>query len=251
MSFMPQDWQPAADELAGKAVLVTGASRGIGRAVALACAQRGAEVLLLGRDEAALESVYDEITAAKLKTPGLIPLDLNSGDPALYETLVGELTAAGVVLDGLVHNASVLGERRALAQTSPQSWQEVLQVNITSVFLLTRALMPLMEAAPSASVILTSSGVGRRGKAYWGAYAVSKFATEGYMQVLADELGSTSSVRVNSLNPGAVNTRMRRLAYPAEPPGTNPEPSELTDRWVYLLSDASRELNGKALDAQG
>jgi NAD(P)-dependent dehydrogenase (short-subunit alcohol dehydrogenase family) len=111
--------------------------------------------------------------------------------------------------------------------------------------------MPLLEAAPSASVILTSSGVGRRGKAYWGAYAVSKFATEGYMQVLADELGSTSSVRVNSLNPGAVNTRMRRLAYPAEPPGTNPEPSELTDRWIYLLSDASHELNGEALDAQG
>jgi len=251
LSFIPPDWQPAADELSGKTILVTGASRGIGRALALACAQRGAEVLLLGRDEAALENVYDEITAAKLKTPGLSPLDLNSGDSALYETLAGELTAAGVVLDGLVHNASVLGERRALAQTSPQSWQEVLQVNITSVFLLTRALMPLLEAAPSASVILTSSGVGRRGKAYWGAYAVSKFATEGYMQVLADELGSTSSVRVNSLNPGAVNTRMRRLAYPAEPPGTNPEPSELTDRWIYLLSDASHELNGEALDAQG
>ena len=143
MSFIPQDWQPAVAELSGKTILVTGASRGIGRAVALACAQRGAEVLLLGRDEPALENVYDEITAAKLKTPGLIPLDLNSGDPALYETLAGELTAAGVVLDGLVHNASVLGERRALAQTSPQSWQEVLQVNMTSVFLLTRALMPL------------------------------------------------------------------------------------------------------------
>jgi NAD(P)-dependent dehydrogenase (short-subunit alcohol dehydrogenase family) len=139
LSFIPPDWQPAADELSGKTILVTGASRGIGRALALACAQRGAEVLLLGRDEAALENIYDEITAAKLKTPGLIPLDLNSGDSALYETLAGELTAAGVVLDGLVNNASVLGERRALAQTSPQSWQEVLQVNITSVFLLTRA----------------------------------------------------------------------------------------------------------------
>ena len=251
MSFIPQDWQPAVAELSGKTILVTGASRGIGRAVALACAQRGAEVLLLGRDEPALENVYDEITAAKLKTPGLIPLDLNSGDPALYETLAGELTAAGVELNGLVHNASVLGERRALAQTSPQSWQEVLQVNMTSVFLLTRALMPLLEAAPSASVILTSSGVGRRGKAYWGAYAVSKFATEGYMQVLADELGSTSSVRVNSLNPGAVNTRMRRLAYPAEPPSTNPEPSELTDRWIYLLSDASCALNGETLRRTG
>jgi len=154
------------------------------------------------------------------------------------------------VLDGLVHNASVLGERRALAQTSPASWDEVLQVNMTSVFLLTRALMPLLEAASAASVVLTSSGVGRRGKAYWGAYAVSKFATEGYMQVLADELGATSSVRVNSLNPGAVNTGMRRAAYPGEPPDTNPMPDALTDRWLYLLSDASRELNGQALSAQ-
>ena len=112
------------------------------------------------------------------------------------------------------------------------------------------ALMPLLEAASTASVVLTSSGVGRQGKAYWGAYAVSKFATEGFMQVLADELSATSSVRVNSLNPGAVNTGMRRAAYPGEPPDTNPAPAALTDRWLYLLSDASRDLHGQALSAQ-
>ena len=99
-------------------------------------------------------------------------------------------------------------------------------------------------------MVLTSSGVGRRGKAFWGAYAVSKFATEGYMQVLADELGSTTRIRVNSLNPGAVNTRMRRAAYPGEPPNTNPLPEALTDQWVYLLSDASESIHGKALSAQ-
>jgi NAD(P)-dependent dehydrogenase (short-subunit alcohol dehydrogenase family) len=108
--------------------------------------------------------------------------------------------------------------------------------------------MPLLEAASAASVVLTSSGVGRQGKAYWGAYAVSKFATEGYMQVLADELSATSSVRVNSLNPGAVNTSMRRAAYPGEPPDTNPVPAALTDRWLYLLSDASRNLHGQAFN---
>ena len=127
----------------------------------------------------------------------------------------------------------------------------MIQVNITSAFLLTRALMPLLERAPRASVVLTSSGVGRRGKAFWGAYAVSKFATEGYMQVLADELGSTTRIRVNSLNPGAVNTRMRRAAYPGEPPDSNPSPEALTDQWVYLLSDASESLHGKTLSAQG
>ena len=182
--------------------------------------------------------------------PGIIPLDLNTRDPSLYTTLADELAGAEVMLDGLVHNASMLGERRALAQTSPESWDEVMQVNMTSVFLLTRALMPLLEAASTASVVLTSSGVGRQGKAYWGAYAVSKFATEGFMQVLADELSATSSVRVNSLNPGAVNTGMRRAAYPGEPPDTNPAPAALTDRWLYLLSDASRDLHGQALSAQ-
>jgi NAD(P)-dependent dehydrogenase (short-subunit alcohol dehydrogenase family) len=110
--------------------------------------------------------------------------------------------------------------------------------------------MPRLEAASAASVVLTSSGVGRQGKAYWGAYAVSKFATEGFMQVLADELSATSSVRVNSLNPGAVNTSMRRAAYPGEPPDTNPVPAALADRWLYLLSDASRDLHGQALSAQ-
>ena len=250
MSFVPDGWQASSSELTGKTVLITGASRGIGEAVALSCAQHGAEVLLLGRDEAALARVYDQIADLGCPKPGIIPLDLNTRDPSLYNALADELSAANVVLDGLVHNASVLGERRALAQTSPASWDEVLQVNMTSVFLLTRALMPLLEAASAASVVLTSSGVGRRGKAYWGAYAVSKFATEGYMQVLADELGATSSVRVNSLNPGAVNTGMRRAAYPGEPPDTNPMPVALTDRWLYLLSDASRELNGQALSAQ-
>jgi len=250
MSFLPEGWQASSTELADKTLLVTGANRGIGKAVALSCAQHGAEMLLLGRDEAALAQVYDQIVDLGCPTPGIIPLDLTTRDPSLYDTLADELSGANVVLDGLVHNASVLGERRALSQTSPTSWDDVLQVNMTAVFLLTRALMPLLEAAEAASIVLTSSGVGRRGKAYWGAYAVSKFATEGYMQVLADELCATSSVRVNSLNPGAVNTGMRRAAYPGEPPETNPMPDALTDRWLYLLSDASRDVHGQALSVQ-
>ena len=250
MSFVPDDWQASSSELAGKTILVTGANRGIGEAVALSCAQHGAEVLLLGRNEDALAQVYDQIVDLGCPTPGIIPLDLTNRDPSLYDTLADELSEANVALAGLVHNASVLGERRALAQTSPASWDEVLQVNMTAVFLLTRALMPLLEAAPAASVVLTSSGVGRRGKAYWGAYAVSKFATEGFMQVRADEVGATSSVRINSLNPGAVNTGMRRAAYPGESPGSNPMPDALTDRWLYLLSDASRDVHGQALSAQ-
>jgi NAD(P)-dependent dehydrogenase (short-subunit alcohol dehydrogenase family) len=247
---MPRGWLPTQDELDKKTILVTGASTGIGRSVALACARLGAEVLLTSRNEAALENVYDTIVNEGGRTPGLIPLDLRTTQNQPYDDLAETLLGQGLAIDGLVHNAGVLGERRALSQTSPESWHEVLQVNITATFLLTRALMPLLERAPLASVVLTSSGVGRRGKAFWGAYAVSKFATEGYMQVLADELGSTSSIRVNSLNPGAVNTRMRRAAYPGEPPNSNPLPEALTDNWVYLLSDASASIHGKALTAQ-
>ena len=250
MRFPPTDWVPTPDELVGKTILITGANRGIGRAVALACAYYGAEVLIQGRDEAALEALYDEIVSESAVQPGIIPLDLAQRDALAYEALSEELQATGVQLDGLIHNASILGERKALAQISVQSWHEVMQVNINAIFLLTRALMPLLQSAPSASVVLTSSGVGRRGKAYWGAYAVSKFATEGFMQVLADELAATSNIRVNSLNPGAVNTSMRRAAYPGELPDTNPAPSELTQAWIYLMSDASREIHGQALSAQ-
>ena len=251
MSFLPEGWCPAADELSDKTLLITGASEGIGRAVAIECARRGAEVLLLARREALLDSVYDQIVTEGGRSPGIIAMDLGGTDPEPFAQLAQQLTASDVVLHGLIHNASLLGERRPLAHTSPDSWAQVMQTNIGGVFLLTRALMPLLEAAPAASVVLTSSGVGRKGKAYWGAYAVSKFATEGFMQVLADELAATSSIRVNSLNPGAVNTAMRRAAYPAEPPNTNPLPEDLTAHWVFLMSDASRALNGQALSVQG
>ena len=250
MAIAPEGWQPADDELSGKTILITGANDGIGRAVAIACARVGAEVLLLGRDEAALDTVYDKIVSEKLPTPGIIPFDLRQTSVDAYDALANALTEGGVTLDGLLHNASVLGERRALAQTSLESWQEVMQVNITATFLMTRSVMPMLEAAPSSSVVLTSSGVGRRGKAYWGAYAVSKFATEGFMEVLADELAATSRIRVNSLNPGAVNTKMRRAAYPGESPDTNPLPEALVNQWVFLLSDASEGINGEALSAQ-
>ena len=250
MAIAPEGWQPADDELSGKTILITGANDGIGRAVAIACARVGAEVLLLGRDEAALETVYDTIVSEKLPTPRIIPFDLRQTSVDAYDALANALTEGGVTLDGLLHNASVLGERRALTQTSLESWQQVMQVNITATFLMTRSVMPMLEAAPSSSVVLTSSGVGRRGKAYWGAYAVSKFATEGFMEVLADELAATSRIRVNSLNPGAVNTKMRRAAYPGESPNTNPLPEALVNQWVFLLSDASEGINGEALSAQ-
>ena len=250
MPVAPSSWTARPDALADKTVLVTGAAEGIGRAASLAFAAHGAEVLLLSRNEARLESLYDEIVAAGGREPAILAMDLAKASHDDFVTLAGSLGEALPKLDGLLHNASLLGDRKPIAQTRATTWHDVMQVNVNAGFMLTQTLLPLLEEAPAASVVFTSSGVGRKGRAYWGSYAVSKFATEGLMQVLADELGATSNIRVNSLNPGAVNTSMRRSAFPAEPPTTNPYPEDIMGDWVYLMSDDSAHLNGAALSAQ-
>ena len=247
MKFIPKGWQPATDELANKTILVTGAGDGIGKAAALAYAEHGAEVLLLGRTESKLNAVYDEIQKRGGVEPSIIHIDLGNVAYATLCTLADDLSSKIGHLDGLLHNASILGELKPLTQSDPTVWHQVMQINVNAPFMLTRTLFPLLNAAPRASIVFTSSGVGRVGRAYWGAYAVSKFATEGMMQVLADELGTTTKIRSNSFNPGAMNTAMRRSACPAEPPTDNPDPATLMDRWIYLMSDVSAHLNNLAL----
>jgi NAD(P)-dependent dehydrogenase (short-subunit alcohol dehydrogenase family) len=247
---IPKPYQPENTLLKGKTILVTGAGDGIGRAAALAYASHGATIILLGRTVAKLESVYDEIEAAGGAQPAIFPMDLNSaGNEEVIEMTqaIGENFGH---LDGLLHNASVLGERRPIESSTLAGWQEVMQVNVNAQFLLTRHLLPLLQAAPSASIIFTSSGVGRKGRAFWGAYAVSKFATEGFMQVLADELENTCKVRVNSLNPGATNTAMRRMAYPSETPTDNPYAEDIMPAYLYLMGGDSDGVTGQALNAQ-
>ena len=246
----PADYHPPRDLLHGKTLLVTGAGDGIGRAAALSYAQHGATVILLGRTASKLEAVYDEIETMGGPQPGMAELDLAAATPENCITLAAGLESEFGHIDGLLHNASVLGERRPIESANYAAWQEVMQVNVNAQFLLTRYLMPLLQAAPSASIILTSSGVGRTGKAYWGAYAVSKFATEGFMQVLASELENTSKIRVNSLNPGATNTAMRRTAYPAEHPDTNPSAADIMACYLYLMGDDSRDVTGQMFAAQ-
>ena len=247
---IPDNYAPAPDLLAGKTILVTGAGDGIGRAAALSYAGHGATVVLLGRTVAKLESVYDEIESAGGPQAAIFPMDLAvAGDEQCAE-LATAMTDTFGALDGLLHNASVLGERRPIESSTYAGWQEVMQVNVNAQFLLTRHLLPLLQAAPSASIVFTSSGVGRKGRAFWGAYAVSKFATEGFMQVLADELENTCEVRVNSLNPGATNTAMRRTAYPSETPTDNPAPADIMPAYLYLMGDDSKGVNGQALSVR-
>jgi NAD(P)-dependent dehydrogenase (short-subunit alcohol dehydrogenase family) len=247
---IPPAYSPAPDLLKDKTIMVTGAGDGIGRAISLAYAAAGATVVLLGRTGSKLEAVYDAIEKRGGQRAAIVEMDLETATEEQSIRLAQELAAEFSHLDGLLHNAGVLGERRPIESATYGEWQRVMQINLNAAFLLTRHLLPLLQAAPAASLIFTSSGVGRTGKAFWGAYAVSKFATEGLVQVLASELENTSRVRVNSLNPGATNTAMRRAAYPAEHPDSNPAPEDIVAAYLYLMGDDSAGVSGKSFDAQ-
>lgn len=250
ISYAPKGYAPAPTLLQNKTILVTGAGDGIGRAAAIAYAARGATVILVGRTVSKLEQVYDQIESSGGPQPAILELDMASATEDNFLALADSVAEAFPHLDGLLHNAAVLGEMRPIQSTVYDRWSEIMQVNVNAQFLLTQATLPLMQRAPSSSIIFTSSSVGRTGRAYWGAYAVSKFATEGLMQTLAAELENTSKIRVNSLNPGATNTAMRRAAYPAEEPSNNPLPEHIMGVYLYLMGDDSAEHNGAAFNAQ-
>lgn len=243
-------YRPRRNLLEDKTILVTGAGDGIGRAAARAFAAVGATVILVGRTSGKLEAVYDEIESAGGAKPAIVEMDFATAGEESYANLAAGLAGEFSQLDGLLHNAGLLGEMRAIQSASWAAWQEVMQVNVNAQFLLTRHLLPLLQQAPQASILFTSSSVGRVGRAYWGAYAVSKFATEGLMQVLAGELENTSKVRVNSINPRATNTAMRRAAYPGETPTDNPSPEDIMRPYLFLMGDDSLGVNGRMFDAR-
>ena len=250
MTHSYANYHPPRDLLTDKVILVTGAGDGIGRSAALAFAGHGATVMLAGRTVAPLERVYDEIVAAGGREPTIYPVDLAGAGEEDFAVLRQSIDEQFGRLDGLLHNAGELGERTPIANYKLASWEKVMRTNVTAQFILTKALLPVLEKAPHGSIVFTSSGVGRRGKAYWGAYAVSKFATEGLCQVLANELEETTRVRANCINPGATRTRMRATAYPAENPKTLKTADEIMGVYLYLMGDDSVEVNGRSLEAQ-
>ncbi|EOX3824635.1 YciK family oxidoreductase [Enterobacter roggenkampii] len=242
-------YQPQKNLLQNRIILVTGASDGIGREAALTYADYGASVILTGRNEEKLKGVAQEIEAAGGIPASWYTLDLLTCTPASCHELAHRISTHYPRLDGVLHNAGLLGEVRPMDEQDPEIWQEVMQVNVNGTFFLTQALLPLLLKSDSGSLVFTSSSVGREGRANWGAYAVSKFATEGMMQVLAEEYQSRH-LRVNCINPGGTRTKMRASAFPTEDPQKLKTPADIMPLYLWLMGDDSRRKTGMTFDAQ-
>ncbi|MGY0582904.1 MAG: YciK family oxidoreductase [Paraglaciecola chathamensis] len=243
------NFQPTSGLLTSKTILVTGAGDGIGKEAALQFAKYGATVILLGRTVSKLEAVYDEIVANGGPEPAIIPLDLQGATPQHYRDMANTIDNQFASLDGVLHNASLLGHLEPFQQINEDDWNNVMQVNVNSQFFMTQALIPVMKKSTSASLVFTTSSVGLKGRAYWGSYSISKFATQGMMEVIADENENTS-IRANCINPGGTRTNMRAQAYPAEDASKLKTPEEIMPLYLYLMSDASKHESGKTFHAQ-
>lgn len=242
-----ENYLPRDNLLQGRVILVSGAGAGIGAEAARTCARFGATVVLVGRTQKKLEAVYDAIVAAGGPQPAIFVLDFAKAQGDDYQNLHDGLEQEFGRLDGLLNNASVLGARSPIEHHDIKTWLETIHINLNAPFILTQTLLPLLHKSADPTIVFTSSGVGRKGKAFWGAYAASKFGTEGLMQTLADEV---TDIRVNCINPGATRTAMRKAAYPGEDPNRLKTPAEIMAPYLYLLGPDSKGLTGRSIDCQ-
>lgn len=243
------DYQAPVGLLADKVILVTGAGAGIGAEAARQYAALGATCILLGRTVAKLEKVYDEIVASGAPEPAIIPLDMKGAIPAHYTDMARTIEEQFGRLDGVLHNASVLGNLSAFEDIPDEEWLEVMQINVNATAFMTQKLLSVLRRADKPSVIFTTSSVGRKGRAFWGTYSVSKFATEGMMQVLASEY-ENRAIRFNCINPGGTRTSMRASAFPAEDPMTLKTPVDIMPLYLYLMGKDSLNVTGQTFDCQ-
>jgi len=244
----PASYEPGADDFRERVILVTGATRGIGRAVATALVGLGATVILHGRRARALDALYHELRNTGPE-PSVAELDFEQAQGEAYQQLTDAIGERYGRLDGLLHNAGILGDMAAIEDYDIGLWQRVLHVNLTAPFILTRCLFPLLRASEDASIVFTTSGVGNTARAFWGAYSVSKFGTEGLAGIIAAE-NESAGIRCNLINPGGTRTDMRRRAYPGEDPATLPAPEDVVTPYLWLLGRASHGVTGERIDAR-
>jgi len=243
-------YEVVADELKGRVILVTGANRGFGLAITKDLARAGATVIMLGRDLGSLEYAYDAVVDAGFEEPILYPLDLEGATPEQYQELQDNVEKQFGRLDGLIHNAAILGTMMPVEQYDIKLWYSTIQINLSAPFMLTQFLIPLLNKADDARVLFISAEQGREAKAYWGAYGVSKYAIEGFSKTLSEELEKTN-IKVNTLDPGKMQTELRRAAYPAEDSSINPLPSDKSPAIVGLMGLSGKTFQGQQLQLGG
>lgn len=241
---------PPVDCLEGKTILVTGAGDGIGRVAALTYARYGATVLLLGRTSSKLEYVYDEIESLGGKQPAMLPMNLEGATYADMQQLEGLINKEVGQLDGILHNAGMLGQLTPLEMYDVDTFDQVMKVNFTATFMLTQALLPLLKDADNGSIVFTSSTVGTHPRAFWGAYALSKQAVEGMSDIFTQETQNTTNLRFNCINPGGIRTNMRAHAYPGENPMSLKTPEDIMSAYVCLMSNESIGVRGQVVELQ-
>lgn len=245
-----RQYQPATGCLAGKNILVTGAGDGIGRVAALTYAQYGATVLLLGKTTSKLEYVYDEIESFGGQQPAMLPMNLETATQTEMQQLVTLIEKEFNTLDGVLHNAGILGQLTPLEMYDVDTFNKVMKVNFSACFALTQTLLPLLKSATHGSVVFTSSSVGTHPRAFWGAYALSKQAVEGMSDIFTQETQNTTNLRFNCVNPGATRTNMRAHAYPGENPMSLKTPEDIMAGYVCLMSDDAIGVRGQVIDLQ-
>lgn len=246
----PKTYEAPPGSLRDRIILVTGASDGIGKALAIRAAELGAQVILHGRNTRKLEAVYDDILAGDSACrPSIAVMDLATAGSEDYLALSDSVEKEFGRIDGLVHNAAMLGQRLSIEQYDAGEWQRVLHVNLTAPFAMSQVLLPLLKRSKDPSIIFTSSGVGREGRPYWGAYSVSKFGIEALTQIMAAE-NKHVPIRINCVNPGPTRTDLRLQAYPAEDRNASTPPAEVLRPYLFLLGPDSRGVTGMSLDSQ-
>ena len=244
---IPPRYEAPADLLAGRAILVTGAGQGLGRAVALACARHGATVALHGRRQEKLEAVYDEIKAADGPEPAMLPLDLAEAAGGELDSMAQLLRKELGRLDGIAHCASHFVPLGPLENQSLETWMTLLKVNLAAPFAITRACLPLLASAPDGSVVFTGETHGAHPAAYWGGFAVSKAGLSTLAHIWADERERAPGPRMNVLIPGPIASPQRRRSHPGEDPGVLRTPDDAARAFLFLLGRESRPLTGKTL----